>query len=489
MKILFVYSLCDIQSPKKPLRSPEQIQFGISYISAVLSAGGHETKLAVLGNLGSFGKGSRRKNRRIMDTYLRDFKPSLICFTAISTEFDFITEAAKYVKLREPKIFLLAGGPHVSLNPSEAMLDTFDALCICEGEYPTLELAQQLQEGKVPAGIANLWIKRDGQIEKNSTRPFIQDLDSLPFADRTMWDDWIDPQPGARHSVLLGRGCPFQCTYCSNHALKKLADGKYVRFRSPENIAREIRQLVQAYPDQEEIYLEVESFSVNTGWAVDVCSKLRELNDSLPKPLSFGVNVRITPNVDFDGLFEACAASNFRFVNIGLESGSDRVRREVLNRNYSNEDVEKAVSLARKHSLQVVFFNIVGLPGETPDDFHQTVQMNRRCMPDWHHTSIFYPYPGTALYGSCIERSLLKSPIETRMERARALLDMPEFTRKQVQHCYTWFDYYVYRGRKPVWKILAKVAVTKCMSNPYLFYLYRRLTSLKFLRRLKQFVK
>ncbi|MCE5325923.1 MAG: B12-binding domain-containing radical SAM protein [Planctomycetaceae bacterium] len=483
MNVLLVYSLEDIQSPRHPLWSYEQIQFGLSYIAAVLKQHGHAVSLVVI---------SRRLGRdryARLDQALREFQPALVGFSAISTEYDVIEQAAAHVRQVRPQAYQVIGGAHVSLNPSAKVLQTFDALCVGEGEYPLLELAGQLQAGRAPRGIANLWL-RDGQdIEKNPPRAFLQDLDSLPQADREIWAPWIAPGSASRHSVLLGRGCPFQCTYCSNHALRKLADGPYVRMRSPENIVQEIRTLSEAWPEHKEFYLEVESFTANMPWALEVCRQLEQFNASRLQPLSFGVNMRVTPNVDFARLFQACRQANFRFVNIGLESGSPRVRSEVLKRNYTNEQVLEAVRAARANGLKICFFNLMGIPGETEEDFWQTVQMNRLCAPDWHHTSIFYPYPGTALHDLCVQQGLLKGPLDTRMERSRATLDLPLFSRRRIQHRYTWFDFYVSRGRKPLWKILARVLVMRCMSLPGAFALYRRLTQTRLLRRLKSAVK
>ena len=91
-------------------------------------------------------------------------------------------------------------------------------------------------------------------VEKNPTRPFIQDLDSLPLPDREMWQKWI-LDPISKPWIFLGRGCPFNCAHCSNHAQKKLASGKYVRFRSINNILEEIDDFSTNFPEIEEIRL------------------------------------------------------------------------------------------------------------------------------------------------------------------------------------------------------------------------------------------
>lgn len=471
MNILFIYSLYDIASPRKPLVTPEVMQFGISYISSYLKSRGHNTGLGVLSRI------SGQKNKEMIDERIKDIRPGAIFFTAVSTEYDFISSLARYIRDRFPEIYLVIGGPHVSLNP-EGVLGNFDAVCIGEGEEAALELVGQLEKGLRPSGIPNMWLKNGERIEKNPTRPFRQNLDDLPFPDREMWKEWIDEVPAARESILLGRGCPFDCTYCCNHALRKLSTGNYTRYRSPDNILSEIETLAAASPLKREIYLEVENIGSNKEWVLELCSKIEGLNKTLTNPLSFGVNIRITPGLDTNAIFSALKRGNFRFINIGLESGSERVRREILNRNYSNKDIIDAVKLARSFGLQVSLLNLVGIFGETLSDFEETVRINRICQPDWVGVSIFYPYPGTRLYSLCRQKGLLDSAISTEMERGRAVLDLQGFGKRQIEHNYACFEYLVYKGHKPAYKLLSKAAFLKIRGNPFLFSLYRKFKSL-----------
>lgn len=480
MNILFIYSVDEIHSFAKPLLGWGWLHFGTSYISSFLKKHQHHTRLIVLSRI--LGK----KNYGTVDRYLKKFYPKLICFTAVSSEYHFITAIAKYIKNHHPDIYLLIGGPHVSLNPQEVLSGEFDALCIGEGENPTLELVSQLEKGTSPSGIPNLWIKNGSAIEKNSPRPFLQDLDSLFFPDWEIWQEWIPEGSGSMFPVLLGRGCPFECTYCCNQALRKIASGTYVRLRSADNITGEIKEIVAKYPATENIYLEVETIGINKEWAMQLCSKLRQLNASVnSRPLSFGVNLRIAPNVELESLFAEFKKSNFSFINIGLESGSERVRREILNRNYSNEDVVNTVNLARKYGLKVHLYNMIGIPGETIADFKETVRINRICQPDFHHTSIFFPYPGTALYSLCKEQGLLKKGLDTEMERHKAVINLPGFSKRQIQRSFLWFDYYLYKGRKPAYKLIARVFTLGVRNN----YFYRRIKHNWLFKRLRNIVR
>lgn len=470
MRALFIYSLNDIYTPSRPLRSPEQMQFGISYISSVLRSAGHTTNLVVLSRVNG------KRNEKILEEEVRGFSPDVVFCTAVSTEHPFIVRMARFLRRSFPSLYIVIGGVHATLDPDAAFDGAFDALCVGEGEYPSLELLRQLGEGIPPSGIPGLRFRKDELIECNESAPFIENIDALPHPDREMWDKWCHEASDAYYPVLLGRGCPFDCTYCCNHALRKIAKGKYVRMRSPEAIIGEISELVRRFSRRRNFYLEVETIYGDREWVFRLLEGLERLNGSMSEPLSFGTNMRITPKLDPTELFRAMQKSNFKFINVGLESGSERVRREVLNRNYSNDDVVRVTATARKFGLKVNFYNLIGVPGETEEDFRMTLDINRQCLPDKTFPHIFYPYPGTALYATCKAQGLLDKGISAELERSLATLDLPGFSRSRIQEGHIWFRYNVYKGHRPALALLAEVALAACLSNVQLQRIYRRFT-------------
>ena len=429
---------------ERPLGAMDQIQFGIAHISALLKAHGHATDLLVVSHDGARG------DLGVVRRRIAAFRPDIVGFYAVATEFDYVLSVARYIRTIAPKCYLLIGGPHVTLCSEAASAKPFDAVCIGEGELPTLEVATQLTQGRTPSHIRNLWLRRGTEMQRNPTRAFLQDLDGLPFPDRMPWLEYVR-RPASRPSLLLGRGCPFDCTYCSNHALKRVSAGPYVRMRSADSIVAEIVDLIDWYlfPKPPEIYLEVETFALDLEWALEVCRRLRELNDHLAQPLSYGVNLRVLHGLQTDELFAAMASAHFAFVNIGLEVGSERVRREVLKRDYSNEDVVRTVAAARRHGLKVYFYNMIGLPGETRAEHQETIWMNRLCRPDGHVTGIFYPYPGTDLHRRCKEMGLPVDSLCPARERRQAVLSCEDFSAREIERALRLFDRRVRRGRSP----------------------------------------
>lgn len=401
MNILFIYSIRNAILREKPLKGQEEIQLGIAQLSAVLKKEGHHTGLVVLDR--KYGK----KNLVQLVRKMYYGKYELICFSSVYSEFDYIRELAAYVQ-EHYDVFTILGGSHATVSPQISYLDTFDALCIGEGEGALTDLAGRLETGQDITAIQNLWMKQGEKIIQNRSRPFLQDLDSLPTVDRELFQEYIF-EPDSRLTVLLGRGCPYSCTYCCNHKIRKVAGGKYVRMRSVNNILEEIESLTELFPRVTEYFLEVETLGANMKWLVELCKGL-EQNPCRARvsKLTFSANLRVTDNMDHDLVFSHLKKANFESVTIGLESGNERIREEVLDRHYSNETIRQAVQSARKYHIKVGMFNLIGLPTESYKDFQDTLRLNQELQPHWHSTSIFFPYKGTRLYELSEELGLIR---------------------------------------------------------------------------------
>ena len=479
MNILFVYTVSYAPPPPaKPLIDWTEVSFGISYIASVLERAGHKIQLVVL---------RREQFESDIDRVLQDFQPRLLCFTPVATEYSFVEKIAQYFRDTIPQAYYIIGGPHASLQPMEVLKGPFNAVCIGEGEDAVVELVKFLEKEKQPTLIPNLWIKQGNSIERNATRPLIQQLDEIPFPHREMWRPWVDSN--IKHSLLLGRGCPFTCTYCCNHALRKLAAGKYVRFRSPSQVLEEVHWLCEKFPDISEIYFEVETITAKPKWGIELADLLEKFNASRPTPLKFGVNVSVLRKKRLDKLFEALSHAGFSYINVGIESGSERVRQDILRRNYTNEDLITACEDARRVGLSVNAYNLIGLPGETPEDFQQTIEINRKCLPDENRLSIFYPYPGTDLHKVCVERDLKLQHQEDNAERFRASLGLPEFPNRKIEHYFRWFDFLVYKGKRPLATLLNEYLWKTMAAHPRFTRWYRRYTNQGVLFVLKRSLK
>ena len=390
MNILFIYSIQKSLLKERPLKGQEDIPMGIAQLSSVLKKENHTTDLLVL------DRRNGKFNYKLIETKISNNKFDIVAFSSVYSEFYFIKEIAGHVK-EKYNLFTILGGVHATISPEESYLDIFDALCIGEGEDALLELANKIEANEDIYYIANLWLKKDGIVIKNPTKSFIQDLDSLPFVDRDLWQPYIF-DANTRLTLLLGRGCPFNCTYCCNHSIKQVANGKHVRLRSPQNIIDELQYLTSKFPSITDYFLEVETLGADIEWLVRLCDNLYEFNKSRKIKLTFGANLRVYDSLNVEIVFENLKKANFTSIIIGLESGNERIREEILNRRYSNDTIYNAANVARKHEIKIGLFNLIGLPTESYQDFLDTLRINQDIQPDWHATSIFFPYKGTKLY-------------------------------------------------------------------------------------------
>jgi len=409
MKIGCVYTVETYDSIERPFRAPTEIPFGIAIIISVLQKAGHDVELFVIT--------PETPLDEYLGKYIKNEQPEMFCFTAVSTQYWQSKKIAQYVLEADASIYCVLGGHHASLNSTEVIEQgIFDAICVGEGERAIVALAESLQHKKTGHyDIKNLWFRDrvTGEIYKNASAEFQGDLDSLPYINRRIWDKWIE-QPDEYPSLLLGRGCPFKCTYCSNHAMAKLSEGGYVRFRSPENIIGELKCISEDYPGVERVYLEVETFGANRKASFAVFDAIAEYNRSREKPLGFGINLALTSSFmanpeRIEELLSKSRAANITTINVGLESGSERMRREVLIRpKHTNEEIINFCNAARKYDIKVIYFVLIGLPGETIEDYMETVRVARESQPFTCYVSIFFPYLGTDLATQAIRMGLIQ---------------------------------------------------------------------------------
>lgn len=477
MKILCIYTDDNVISVRGDIKlnHPSDMPFGISMVATALRQDGNDVRMLVLSQ--------KHPYENVLHRILSSFAPALVCFTPVSSQFEFTLRLAAMVKRTAPGTYVTAGGIHPTLNPGAAIShDCFDAVCVGEGEGPAKELARQLQAGRRPDGIENLWIrKQGGEVQENPARPFVQDLDSLPHMDRGLWDNLIRYEDDMV-SILLGRGCPNRCTYCSNHALRTKSSGRYVRMRTPGDIIKELDGLTKQNPRVGHYYLEVETLGANHEYLFELCSALAEFNGKRgDKPLKFGVNYALSERVMqapelVDRTFQAFNEAGIYFMNIGLESGSERIRKEVLRRpNYSNESIIRFCLRAREFSVDVRMYILMGVPGETCEDFQETVRVTRACRTTSYYLNVYYPYPGTDLYEVAREQGLIVDSLKV-SERTQSKLSLPGFSRYQMAMQYVLFYFRVYRGYKPLSNILRMTLwLYLRKTNPSLLGLRRKI--------------
>ena len=425
MKILFVYTDVNVRG------GAQSYQFGLGMLSAVLKRAGHATRLHYM--YGAYDPAPLR-------AALADFRPEVLAFSGVSPQYRYVKRVL--ADLAPAPAFTIYGGVHPTLDP-ECLADVrgLDAVCVGEGEQPLLELVEALRDGRSPDGIPNLWLKKpDGRIVRNPTRPFCENLDGLPFPDRELFDYQAIVNSDFNTALFMfSRGCPYNCTFCSNHALRGKQAGTYVRFRGVDNCLAEIRAVTGRYR-ADALYFNDDCFTAHRAWWTEFCDKYQQ-----EFKLPFDINAR--PETLNDEVCQRLKAAGCRRISIGIENGSEKFRAEVLGRRQSNDRIAAAFDACCRAGIRTKSFNIVGFPRETPEIFQETIDLNARINPDSVIIGIFEPYPGTHLAEICRQDNLIDTARlgEEFVGRTDTILNMPQFPRQQILKAYRNFAYNVYR--------------------------------------------
>jgi len=419
MKVLFIYP--DINSGNF-----KSFHFGIGSIAAVLKEAGHQVSLLYLQD--------RWKKERLLRR-VREEAPDIIAFSTATQQWRYVKEYSQVLK-ESLDIPIVCGGNHATLAPEEVISSgTIDWVCIGEGELAMVELLHRLQEGQPTKDIANIWqVTRKKRVIKNGPRPLIEDLNSLPFPDREIFDfDRLLKSNGYYLTIMAGRGCPYACTYCCNPAFNRLYDGlgKVVRTRSPERVIEEITSLRQRYRIDLVDFMD-EVFPFRRDWLKQFCQLYAE-------KVGLPFHLMIRPEMVQKGKLKLLKEAGCQLVRIGIESGNEEFRRQVLNRQVSNKDIIKAFEEADKLGLKTYSFNMVGLPDETAAHIRDTIALNKLIRPNHIQVSVFYPYPGTDLYKLCKEKGYLTGEERTSFFSNRSVLNMPTITKKEIARHYKRF--------------------------------------------------
>jgi len=291
---------------------------------------------------------------------------------------------------RRLKIISVFGGPHPTFFPEMVREDGVDAICRGEGEVALAEFLQRYrEEGSIPAGVANFIVRRGEEFIETPPRPLVEDLDLLPWPDRAAFIRRF-PSLGAHKvkSFLAHRGCPYRCSYCFNSDFNRLYvhhRGKIYRSRDPEKICDEIEHERRAMAIEMVCFVD-DVFTLDPSWTLDFC-RIYGRRIRLP----FQANARLD-NLD-DARIEALASAGCHLLHVGIESGDQDLRRNMLGREMSDDFIVETIGKLRRRGIKVLTENILGYPGETFAQAWETLELNLRAGPDYGNASVFMPYP------------------------------------------------------------------------------------------------
>lgn len=390
-------------------RSPAVIKSGtmyyplwLAYATGVLEQAGHEVRLVDAPASGL--------EMPAVEQLAAELGPGLIAIDTSTPSIHSDLRVAERLKDLLPGAFICLVGTHVSATAREtlALSSAVDAIARHEYDHTLRELAALLEDSPKKPGpealakVAGLTYWADGAIAETPERPFIEDLDELPFVsevygrhlDIKNYFYSITQYPEV--TIVTGRGCPHRCTYC---VYPQTMFGHRFRHRSPDNVLREFLFIKRRWPEVKEIFIEDDTLSVNRTYCRELCRLLAAEGPGLP----WTANSRA--DVDLETL-QAMKEAGCRLLCIGVESGDQRIL-DNINKALRLEQVEQFVENARRAGILIHACFIVGNHGETPETMERTLAFAKRLRPD---TAQFFPlmvYPGTKAYTWALENDYL----------------------------------------------------------------------------------
>jgi anaerobic magnesium-protoporphyrin IX monomethyl ester cyclase len=370
------------------------LPIGLAYLAAVLEA--KENEVLVLDCLASDIDHEKLKEK------LASFKPNLIGISSMTPMVPSTMLAAKMAKEACPNATVVLGGPHATFMDKEILTQekSVDVVVRGEGEQTLLELTQRIINQVGFNTVDGITYRHQGQILQNPNRPYIQNLDKLPFPAYKQF-------PLSKYRlfgklffpVISSRGCPFQCSFCTSSRIL----GKQYRARSPKNIGDELEMLKNEYhADSFTFYDDTLTLEKNRIYAI--CDEINNRKINIPWDCQTRVD-QISPEI-----LEKMKATNCQQVFFGAESGCQTIL-DAVNKRTTIEKNEAAIKMAKKAGLFVAISLIIGYPGETSEMRKQTFDFIGRAEPDDVYLCIATPYPGTELR-ALVEKMGLKMSSE-----------------------------------------------------------------------------
>jgi radical SAM superfamily enzyme YgiQ (UPF0313 family) len=372
---------------------------GMRSVSAVLKRAGHQTRLIMMGSVESpYTEEILKKTKDLVKH----------CEIIGISSFSRGSEKARQVirSLQPLEKIVVWGGVHATLNPEECA-SFADIVCVGEGEGFMLELANKIKLGEDWSSISNAAYNKNGQLVVNDIRPLIRNLDELPVMDFSREDEFhlkdgmfIRAETTFTATELImftgSRGCALHCNYCSNAKLKKLfsGKGKYVRKMSVSEYVNQAKNLKKQFPGSKYFYLVDEDFFARKK------EEIREFSMKWAEQVGLPFQCMASPLQISEEKMSILVRAGLWRVDMGVESGSERTKKEIYNRPMSNKAVLQAARIINKYS-QVVpyYFLIIGNPYEEWGDLFDTIRFTRALPPPFYlRTYNLVFLPGTLLY-------------------------------------------------------------------------------------------
>lgn len=321
-------------------------------------------------------------------------KTSIIGITLLTPMFGAVQKLSDAIKKVLPESTIVLGGPHCTALKEQVLeeITSADMVCIGEGEETMVSIAQCTNKADLDA-ISGICYRAGDEIKTNTARPYIQSLDSIPpparhllpmdkyhlTASRVSGDTYCP-------TIIVARGCPFSCTYCSR------IFGRTLRLHSIQRIISEIDLLIERF-NIKQLNIEADTLTANKKFLSQLCNAL--IDGGYNKKIKWTCESRID-TVDHESLQLMKKAGCWQ-ISYGVETGNQRLL-DKINKGTRLEQIEEVFKLTHKTGITIRGFFMLGLPTETREESLATINFAKKIDPLWAQFTITTPYPGTKMF-------------------------------------------------------------------------------------------
>ncbi|MCI0515186.1 B12-binding domain-containing radical SAM protein [candidate division KSB1 bacterium] len=401
---------------------------GVRTLSACLRQAGHEVQVIFM--VPATVANARDKFRAPYPASvlqgLRDrcADSDIIGISLMANQMLFAIQITEFLKSQAVRGLIVWGGIEPTVEP-EVCLEYADCVCLGEGEAAIVELAANLENETARLQIQNFWFKTPDGIVRNPVRPFIQNLDELPFPDYSCQNHWIASQEqlepltiakfarfsgerfrnrgtGILYMFMTSRGCPYNCSFCCNAVYRELyPNQKHLRFRSVRNVLDELKQIQREVAPIEYVYMVDDNFTSRP------MAELKAFCEQYKAEIGLPFFCQISPLTITAERMELLLAAGCTKITMGVETASERIA-AMYNRSRAHKALPNAIALVEKYRSQMpnppTYQFIIDNPYETLDETLSTLRMAASFPRPWHNPifSLMF-FPGLPLSKKAME--------------------------------------------------------------------------------------
>jgi anaerobic magnesium-protoporphyrin IX monomethyl ester cyclase len=441
-------------NPPAPPKATGHLPFallGLGYLAAVLEKNQYEVDVVDCQVLKlSFEEFRSELGKR---------QPDIVGITSTTLTYKSGLKIAKIAKEVHPKCLTVMGGPHVTFWDNEALQECseLDVVVRREGENTLLELVQKVEADEGFQNVLGITYRKDGKTVRNADRPYIENLDELPFPARHLW-----PMERLREYedilyLAASRGCVFWCEFCSTVRIH----GRKFRMRSPKNVVDELEFLHKTYGVNKFTFCD-DAFTVDQARIEELCREI--MNRKLQIQWNCGTRVDMITKELLLKMKEAGCVS----VWFGVESGSQQVL-DAMHKGISPELTMRVLGWVREVGLKPVPNVILGFPGETKKSAWKTIKFVEKISPDAvGFYNVATPFPGTPMYDSIKKNGWMRVTDFDKYDTTTPIFETPWLSMKELgklresafHHFYLRPGYFLHNFRKrKFWSLTSALTV------------------------------